>query len=89
MKCENCGHEEPEKVKPTKNRFLWAFWGIGLLFCAATVLVGLGYSIRARILNPDLSETRLFVKCWLAYLLMIVGGLSSMVFLNDKPLDKP
>jgi Trk-type K+ transport system membrane component len=66
----------------------WIFWIGGMLVCAAMVLGGLGYSIWARVINPDLSETRLFVQCWWAYALMIVGCFWGTAFLGEKPWEK-
>lgn len=67
---------------------LWVFWLVGIAICAGMVFGGLGYSVRARFLNPDLSETRLFMQCWWAYALVIIGCFWGSAFLSVKPWGK-
>lgn len=66
----------------------WVFWLVGTAICASMILGGLGYSIRERFLNPDLSETRLFMKCWWAYALAVIGCFCGRPFLSEKPFGK-
>lgn len=63
----------------------WVFWIAWMILCVALVGGSAGYSIYVRIENPDLSETRLFGRCWWVYALMVVGCFGSKLLFDQQP----
>lgn len=65
-------------------------WKLAVFWCFMLVAVapgmfGFALSMKARFENPDMTETRLFMKCWAAYLAQVVSAFWGVGLWAERP----
>jgi hypothetical protein len=67
-----------------RKAVFWVVWIFYVALCSGLILFGLGYHLFVRFSNPELTETQLFIRCWWAYLMMLVGALWGSAFISEE-----
>lgn len=77
--------ENPAGGHPSHRKGYSWLWILGMAMSVGSAAIGLLCTVFARIQEPDLSETRLFIRCWWAYGLILFGCFSAWALLLDSP----